>query len=59
MTRRRVLRVAAGGLIMLLGLAANEVAAQADADLAGVQAASKAFYAAVGVLDDGAAMAQV
>jgi len=39
--------------------ASNAVAAQPAADMEGVKAASKAFYAALAVIDDGEAMAKV
>ncbi len=39
--------------------ASNAVAAQPPADMEGVKAASKAFYAALAVIDDGTAMEKV
>lgn len=60
MTRhRRLNRIAAGLAVLLTGLAASTAAAQPATDLAAVQAASKAFYVALAVLDDGSAMAKV
>jgi hypothetical protein len=58
MNRRKVLSMSA---ITLLGLAlqSSNVLAQPPADLDGVKAASKAFYAALAVLDNGEAMEKV
>jgi ketosteroid isomerase-like protein len=44
---------------MLLALAGSSAAAQQPADIEAVKAASKAFYAALAVLDDGTAMEKV
>ncbi len=59
MNRRRLLTLITIALAWL-GIAvpaSNAVAQQADMD--GVKAASKAFYAALAVVDDGAAMEKV
>src|SRR5215475_3480642 len=58
MDRRNVLSLSA---ITALGLAllSDNALAQQTADVEGVQAASKAFYAALAVIDNGAAMEKV
>ena len=58
MDRRNVLSLSA---ITALGLAllSDNALAQQAADVEGVKAASKAFYAALAVLDNGAAMEKV
>ena len=55
MNRRRMFTLAT----MLLTLAASSAVAQQPADIERVKAASKAFYAALAVLDDGTAMESV
>ena len=47
------------GTLLGAGFAGSAVAAQQASDMEGVKAASKAFYAALAVIDDGAAMAKV
>lgn len=58
MDRRNVLSLSAITTLGLALLPANAVAQQ-GADMDGVKAASKAFYAALMVIDDGAAMDKV
>lgn len=55
MNRRRMLTLTA----MLLALPVSGALAQQPADIEGVKAASKAFYAVLPVLDDGTAMEKV
>jgi hypothetical protein len=55
MHRRNVLSLAAMGVVLLSG---NALAQQA-ADAEGVKSASKAFYAALAALDNGASMEKV
>ena len=57
MNRRNILRLSAMTTFGLALLPANAVAQQADMD--GVKAASKAFYAALAILDSGEAMEKV
>ena len=55
MNRRRMLTLTT----MLMAITAGGAAAQQPADIEGVKAASKAFYATLAVLDDGTAMGRV
>ena len=58
MDRRKVLSLSAATALGLAMLSGNAVAQQA-ADMDGVKAASKAFYTALAVLDNGEAMEKV
>src|SRR5713101_4917276 len=58
MNRRSVLSLSAITALGLAWLSSNAVAQQA-ADMEGVKAASKAFYAALAVIDNGEAMEKV
>jgi len=58
MNRRNVLGLSAWTVLGLALLSGNAIADQA-ADMEGAKAASKAFYAALAVLDNGEAMAKV
>jgi ketosteroid isomerase-like protein len=55
MNRRRVLAMTT----ILIAASAADAVAQQPTDIEGVKAASKAFYAALSVLDDGSAMEKV
>jgi ketosteroid isomerase-like protein len=60
MNRRRMLALISTALAWLvIALPASSVVAQPAADLEGVKAASKAFYAALAVSDNGEAMEKV
>ncbi len=55
MNRRSML----GTALVLIALSSSDVLAQQSADIEGVNAASKAFYDAVAIVDDGSAMEKV
>ncbi len=60
MNRRSMLTLITMAVAWLwIALAASNAVAQSAADMEGVKAASKAFYAALGVIDDGEAMEKV
>src|SRR5262245_51799143 len=60
MNRRSMLTLLTPAMAWLcIALPASNAVAQPAADLEGVQAASKAFYAALAVLDNGEAMEKV